>query len=324
MTRTRVRPAAVTALAAALTALTAAPAAAQSIAPPFDSSYSFVDLGPVPGVPAPLGGLTFQLNRSDTLLIGGTANDANGAIYSIGVTRDAQGHVNGFSGTATPFASAPNIDGGLAYGPNNVLFFTGYPNNTVGRIKPGSGTPDKIVTLPSSTSSVGSLVFVPNGFPGAGGLRLLSFSTNGYYTADLTPDGAGTYDITNVTLRTTLTGGLEGLAYVPTGSPVFTRPSVLVAEWSAGQIGAYGLDANGFPDPATRQDFMTGLTGAEGAVIDFSTGDFLFSTFGGGDHVIRISGFAPVPEPAGLLAAGLGALALAGYARRRWRGGRAA
>jgi hypothetical protein len=36
---------------------------------------------------------------------------------------------------------------------------------------------------------------------------------------------------------------------------------------------------------------VTGLTGAEGALIDPVTGDFLFSTFGGGDKVIRISGF---------------------------------
>lgn len=43
---------------------------------------------------------------------------------------------------------------------------------------------------------------------------------------------------------------------------------------------------------------MTGLSGAEGAAIDPLTGDFLFSTFGGGDRVIVVRGFA---APVGIL-----------------------
>jgi hypothetical protein len=43
---------------------------------------------------------------------------------------------------------------------------------------------------------------------------------------------------------------------------------------------------------------VTGLTGAEGALIDPVTGDFLFSTFGGGNKIIRISGFV-VPSAIG-------------------------
>ena len=37
------------------------------------------------------------------------------------MVRDATGHVVGFSGNATVFASAPNIDGGLTYGPDGIL-----------------------------------------------------------------------------------------------------------------------------------------------------------------------------------------------------------
>jgi hypothetical protein len=51
----------------------------------------------------------------------------------------------------------------------------------------------------------------------------------------------------------------------------------LLSEFSAGEIGAYDIDANRDPILATRRDFLTGLTGAEGAVIDPLTGDFLFS-----------------------------------------------
>jgi hypothetical protein len=307
--------AAVMSVLAALVA--AAPAAAQTVASPFAGSYSITNLGPVPGVPAPYGALTFQAGQPNTLLIGGNADQSTGAIFSVGVTRNAAGHVTGFSGPATQFASAPNIDGGLAYGPNNVLFYTALPDNTVGQIKPGSTAPDRVVPLPATTASVGSLAFVPNGYPGAGSFHLSSFLNSGYFSADLTPDGSGTFNITNVTLRASLSGGLEGLAHVPLNSPVFTGPSVLVAEYDASRVSAYRLDANGIPDPSTRQDFITGLTGPIGATIDLLTGDLLLSTLGDDSHVIRVSGFLPVPEPAWLLAAGLGALALAGYARRQ-------
>jgi hypothetical protein len=42
---------------------------------------------------------------------------------------------------------------------------------------------------------------------------------------------------------------------------------------------------------------IAGLSGAEGAVIDPLAGDFLFSTFGDGDRVVRVEGFAAPPQP---------------------------
>lgn len=308
---------------ATLLALTP-PAAAQTVAPPYNTLYTITDLGAMPGLPTPYGGLTFlpPSNPNDppsTLLIGGSANNGAGVINQITVTRDANNHVTGFSGTSSLFASAPQIDGGLAYGPGGVLFYTGYPNNTLYQIKPGSTAPDRFDALPSATQSVGALAFVPGGFPGAGGFHILSYNNNGYFTASLTPDGNGTYiPSVNVPAQVTLSGGLEGLAYVPLGSPGFVLPSVLIAEYGNGKIATYTLDANGIPIPASRQDFITGLTGAEGSLIDPTTGDFLFSTFGSQNHVIRVSGFVPVPEPAGLLALGADVLGLAGSARRRW------
>ena len=49
--------------------------------------------------------------------------------------------------------------------------------------------------------------------------------------------------------------------------------------------------ANGDPTLASRRNFVIGLEGAEGAAIDPSSGDFLFTTFGGGDRVIVVHGF---------------------------------
>jgi len=55
-----------------------------------------------------------------------------------------------------------------------------------------------------------------------------------------------------------------------------------------------------------------------GAIVDPLTGDFLFSTFGGGDHVIAVQGFTviAIPEPsAGILA--ISGLAVVAFWRRR-------
>jgi hypothetical protein len=298
---------------------------AADVAPGFAGDYTITDLGTPTGVPGLLGGLTLMAGTTDTLLVGGNANGAAGAIYSIGLVRDAGGHITGFSSPATLFSTAPYIDGGLAYGPGGVLFYTGFPTNQVGQIKPGSSTPDKVIDLGATVgSSVGALNFVPDYAPGAGGFKIVSYNTGGFYSATLTADGSGTYDITSTTLETPgLSGGPEGFVYVPPGSPVFgDAPTMLVSEYIAGNIAAYDVDSSGNPILGTRRDFITGLTGAEGAFIDPVTGDFLFSTFGGGNRIIVVRGFAAppgVPEPAGLAMMGIGLVAVAGLVVRRRR-----
>jgi hypothetical protein len=287
----------------------------------FAGSYTCDDLGGAPGVPSNLGGIAF-LDAND-ILIGGAANGSAGAIYELGVIRDAGNHIIGFSGSATLYATAPFIDGGLSFGPGNVLFFTGYPVNTIGEIKPGSTSPDKIVSMAGLVaSSVGSLAFVPSGFAGAGGFKIASYNGGGWYDGTLNPDGTGTYDITGAALESTPGGGPEGIAYVSGSNPGFAGDSVLLDQYNAGQVEAYSIDSNGDPILATGQDFLDGLTGAEGATIDPETGDFLFSTYGGGNQVDVVSGFsAPtqgVPEPASLSIIG-GAAAALGLLRRRKR-----
>jgi hypothetical protein len=293
----------------------------QTIAPPFAADYSLTDLGSVPAVPGPFGGVTLLAGDPDTLLIGGSANNGGGAIYSIGVVRGAGGHITGFSGSATLFATAPYIDGGLAYGPGGVLFYTGYPTNVIGEIKPGDTSTDKTVdlTLLGVSSSVGTLGFVPSYAPGAGEFKIISYTGGGMYNATLTPDGSGTFNISPATLTTPPGGGPEGFIYITPGSPVFSPPSMLISDYSLGQVNAYHVDSDGNPIVSTAQPFITGLTGAEGAFTDPVTGDFLFSTFGGGNHLVEVQGFmSAVPEPSTLVLAIIAGVGLSA-SRRPWR-----
>lgn len=287
---------------ALLVTLSAALAAAQTIEPPFDDDYSYVSLGQVPGLPTPAGGTTFAPADSDTILIGGAANTLSGEIHSIGVTRGVDGHIDGFAGTSTFYADAPGpsgggIDGGLSFGPGGVLFYTSYSDNGLGQIEPGSTAPDRVIALtPLGVSiSVGTLAFVPPGFPGAGRMKLVQYNSPGnWYDVTLTPDGGGTFDVAPTLVRA-IGGGPEGVIYVAAGNPEVGAPSVLVSEYGTGAVSTYEIDANGDPIVATRRLFITGLGGAEGAVIDPETGDFLFSTFGGGNRLIVVRGFLPPP-----------------------------
>jgi hypothetical protein len=209
--------------------------------------------------------------------------------------RDSADHIVGFNGSVAFFAHASNNDVGVTYGPGNVLFLSRWPVNELGQTMWGSTITDKIIDLYqyNVTYSHAALNFVPAGFPGEGQLKFVSWSAGQWYTAYISPDGSGTYDIDSVNYETTITGGPEGFIYVPPGSPLFPDyNSMLVSEWSADEVAAYELDGAGNPVPGTRVSFITGLYGAEGAAIDPLTGDFLFSTFGGGDRVIVVQGFA--------------------------------
>jgi hypothetical protein len=279
--------------------LVASRADAQTIAPPFDTSYSLVSLGSVPGVPTAYGGLTLSATDANRLLVGGAANGPSGALYEIQVVRNQCGNITGFTGTASLMSTAPGVDGGVAYGPNNVLFVTGYSANILHQIKPGSSMPDLTTNLTplGVSSSVGSVAFVPSEYANAGEMKIASYSASTFYSVPLTPDANGTFTLGTATQTAQLTGGLEGIAYVPAGSPGFTVPSILIAEYVTGTISVYDTTPAGDPIPTTRRPFLTGLSGAEGAFIDPRTGDFLFSTFGGASQVIRVSGFAARCDP---------------------------
>ena len=232
--------------AATIVFATAATAAAQAVvAPAFAGSYTLTDLGSITGLPAQYGGLTFIDN--DTILIGGNANTDAGRFYTIDVVRGVGGHITGFTGTAAlyggPTGAIGNYnDGGVEFGPGGVLFMAQWNVNRLGQAKPGSTDEDKVTNLGPlgvSGSSISGLRFLPTGFPGAGLLKVVAYSSGNWYTLPYTADGTGTYNFSNATLEVTIPGAPEGIAVVPSGSALFPNPSLLISEYGAGKIAAY-------------------------------------------------------------------------------------
>jgi hypothetical protein len=219
--------------------------------PFYADKYTCYDLGPVPGVPPQkYGGLTLTLDKCSTkLLIGGEANFPAGKLYGVDVVRDDHGHVAGFSGTAKVFADAPSNDGGVAFGPKDVLFLTHWPTNELQQTKTGSTQVDKLIPLQDRgvAFASASLNFVPMGFPAADAFKMVSWSGGQFYTVAIAPDAQGTFDVMSVKQELTLPGGPEGFVYVAAGSPHFDKNSLLVSEWSANKISTYEVDDKANP-----------------------------------------------------------------------------
>ena len=311
--------------------------AAITLGADFSADYVVTDLGSIAQLPPLYGGLTFL--SPNAIIIGGDANVAPGRIYEAAVLRDpGTQRITGF-GPATLFRGGSigtYNDGGVVFGPGGVLFTSQWPVNKLGETKLGSLVEDKVIDLAAAgvANSHAALNFVPAGYGGAGNVKLVSWSGGQWYNATLTPDGSGTFDLTalaqvdvdsNTPAMDVLGGGPEGFVYVDGANPGFGSNSLLLSEFGVGKVGVFNLDANSDPILTSRRDFLNGLEGAEGATLDPVTGDFLFSTYGGGDRLVLVSGFTappppPVPEPEiyALMLAGLSAI---GYtARRRRRG----
>ena len=270
---------------------------AQTILPPFNAGYTISNVGTIPGLSASYGAITFDRDDPNLLLCSKWNTVGLQNLYSIRVVRDAQGHVTGFTGTAAPIAQVDRIDGGLDFHPSGVLFYTRYPSGTVtnaiGQLKRGSTVPDRVDPM-LGPSYLGGLAIVPAGMPGAGRLKTVRWSGGVWTDSTLVPDGLGTFNIVGETQTATLTtGGPDGFAYVPRMAPLFTGPSVMVAEYSSSNLAVYSVDAQGDPIVATRQTFVSGLSSAFSLTVDPVTLDMVHAQWSPGTiHVIKGFGAA--------------------------------
>jgi tetratricopeptide (TPR) repeat protein len=233
-------------------------------------------LGPVPGVLMPYGGMVFDRTDADVLILGGHAQRATGSLYSVALSRDGDGRVCGFRARARRFAKASFVDGGLVFGPDDLLLFTRWPTSEIGQLRRDSREPDRVQTLP--VPSAGGLGIVPAGFPGAGRVKVLAWPGGEWFDArlDLLEDSVS---IQAPAQSAALAGGPDGFAWLQPRPPHFARPAILVAEWSRHALATYDLDDRGDPIVATRRLVVSGIRGALGLAVDPRTGDILISTW---------------------------------------------
>jgi hypothetical protein len=261
------------------------------MAPAYAGDYAPVDLGVVPQVPGPLGGIAFAPGDPNTLLVAGSATHAGGAVYAVPLERTECGQIVGYAGTAVAVATTPFIDGGLTHGPGDVLLYTTYDDNTLGQVMAGSTAADRVIALTELgvIPSTGTTTVVPSGMPGAGRLKIASFDAGTWYDATLVADPSGTFDLAAVTpLAGSVAPGPEGILYVPAGYPQFPDGGVLVTKWSAYRVDAYDVDGVGDPIVGTERVFVEQLAGAEGACLDPVTGDFVFSSLWLVDRIVVV------------------------------------
>jgi hypothetical protein len=242
--------------------------------------------------------LTLKFDQPDSLIVAGNVTGFDGILYRssvASVVRDGQGHISGFSGSASILVDDPvtkAVQAGLDYGPGDVLFYARSIGSAgdVAQVKLGSSATDKSGVVGLNGLEAIGLQFVPPGFPGEGQLKVRT--RNGeFVTLALSPDAAGTFDLTAgppVSFGGPANGGI---AYVPPGSPGFAdHGAVLLSSFSQGTIEAWQLDTNGDPEAGTGVLFASELSGPWGMTFDGSTGDLLIAIYGS-CNILSVRGF---------------------------------
>jgi len=174
------------------------------------------------------------------------------------------GHIVGFSGSATAFGSVGEYnDGGVVFGPAACCSRRAGRSTSSDRRGPAKPT-----RRASSTRCIrrggepGRLTFVPGGMPGAGQLKIVSWDgasgTRSRSRRRRWHVRRGVGDARSNAARRT-----GGHRLRPPGSPLFANPSLLISEYTDGNVAVYDVDAAGNPIVATRRDFVVGLFGAE-------------------------------------------------------------
>jgi hypothetical protein len=274
------------------------PATGVTIAAPFREVYRAYQIGPVPGLRGTrYSGCLIDRHDRNLLYIGADSESPSGALYAIRVVRACDGHIVGFDGTARRIASTPYIDANLFFDRDGNILYSMWPTNQLAVLPPGADMPSQVLDFASvgvpASASPGGVAFVPMGFTGAGELRIVGWPTYTWHRVTFTY-AAGRYTLRSADARATLTQGSGGIAYVPPGSPLIDRPTIVMAEWSS-SVSFFDADANGDIVPSSRRPFLTGLTNAWGAYFEPVTGDFMFPSWGG-DQLILVRGFAQPPN----------------------------
>ena len=306
---------------------------ANPVLSPSYPAFTLVPLGSISGLPAGFQYEGLGFNGS-TLLISGDGLEAGAGfqnIYSVSLTRDGSGNINGFGSTSL-YATVPSspgavvgvpLLGGLLFAPDGTLLYTTGPSSVnsgpvqtyIGQYSPSSLTSSLTAINDSGGNAVpmGGLGYLPNGqlvvSATDGTWRLLTLSNqdaNGLYQLSAGSPIAGVNAPADSFAN--FAGGVN--ANVP-------NASVLVGDSVNQQLALYTLDGGGNPTGAGSQ-----LVNGNGESIGFGiTRDpqhpqvYLFTTENNDVWMLT----ADTPEPSAGVLAGCGVLLLAVRRRRRMR-----
>ena len=274
--------------------------------PLFANDYRMYVLGnPVAPDTVVIHGLTVMPDDPDHLLLALT-----GGIYAVAVARDTCHHISGFTGAPTLIVETGSTIAGfgaLAPGPNNLLFAsysfaTDSTEHGLGLAEAEAGQLDPIYSTDLGLMGItgndfASMALVPAGLPGAGGLRVID-GAGALYHVNYAADQSW-FAISGATGPLTFPSSPYGYNYVPSGSPDFAQPSVLVA--NGGAIDAYALDGTGDPILSTSVPFVSQLGFSTGScceamraqTTDPTTGDVIYAGLPAGELYLT-RGFAPL------------------------------
>ena len=162
----------------------------------------------------------------------------------------------------------------------------------------GSVITDKIIRSPTSASAAHPVGNVRASGQPAPEPELASYSGGQWYDAAVTPDGTGTYNIVDVQAipGVTLTGRRASCTSAR-ARPVqrSQHPGLGVLR---GEVAAYAVDARAIPDRHPARLHQQPLRRRGRVRRPGHPATVLFSTFGGGNRVIVVRGFArPLPPP---------------------------
>jgi len=258
------------------------------------------------GVGDPLGGLYIEANGS-TFWIMSDSEDLDANARTGVVSRDVEGHINGFGGTTMQWAHQYADLGMIRHPDTNTQFYTAWvdPNLTIEQRAAGSF----FFTTPIAGQTYAGLEFLTT----SGGTDLLVslYDINEIWRYSLTPNtgpsSAGTFSLTFEGVWADLSGsgwGVGDLAWMTAGP---LAGQLAVAGWDSDEVhtlpvdpvtgdyaGGSSLLGSGFKEPGA---------GAWGMAIDPETGDLFVTAwdFDGGGTITQIS----LPEPTSLAVMGL-------------------
>ena len=253
----------------------------------FAEFYSIEDLGSIYGYDN-IYALTLYRPNLLYILVSAEKNNIN-YILKVPVNRDPlTKRIRSFGLPEIWMETPLLIWGGMAYGPDDLIFATPNKQNynftrLVYQIK--DDTEFDITDLSSTTipevNGLGSIGIAPPGFYNEGQAVLISVNEGRFYKYDLERiDGEDFYSFSNSSFGAPIDQTPAGFSYVPLGSSGFSSQSILVSQYdTTGVIAAYSLYESGGANLTTKRNFVENIYSPVGSTIDPFTGDLLFTHF---------------------------------------------